>query len=250
MTNVQYTTTNLAETQPTSYLSTVIESTSRLATWSSLSNSLNSNLSSLFNLNNAGNQINKILTEYTGDLSGCLSNCSNNGVCILNSAQKFVCQCHFDKTGSSCQITNRPCGNNPCLNNGTCVERLNDTSFECVCSDSALYYGVFCERKFDLCKNSTVCFNNQGSCYMNGAEPACKCRQDYSGNNCEIISTSLAIKKSFITVASSLAIAIIACFILTVICLDFLKYYVMQNKKSLKKKEAEITQFIYYPLKR
>jgi len=204
--------------------------------------------SDLFNSNSSGGQLNNVLQTYTGDMSSCLANCSNQGICTLNSAQKYVCQCNQYRTGSSCQIDSRPCSSNPCLNNGTCVNTNNETSFECICLNN-VYYGIYCENKIDLCKNSTICFNNQGNCIMNETEIMCKCKKDYSGINCEIMSTALVVRNTIINVASLIAIIFIACLILLVLFFDYTKYFVMskQVNKNESINQVEMKTFYYHP---
>ena len=159
--------------------------------------------------------------------------------------QQYICQCNQYRTGSACQSDSRPCSSGPCLNGGICYDTMNETSFECTCQ-SNLFYGIYCENKADLCKNSTVCFNNQGYCVMNGSQPVCKCKLDYSGMNCEIMSTSLIVRNSIINVATIIAIICLVCLILLILFFDYTKYFLM-NKKKLIKKKQEIKKFHYHP---
>ncbi len=191
---------------------------------------------------------NNILASATSDLSPCLANCSNQGICLLNSDQKFICQCNLYKTGSTCQKDTRPCISSPCLNFGICNDVKNGSSFQCTCQ-SDLYYGVFCENKIDLCKNSSICFNNQGYCIMNKSQAVCKCKTGYSGVNCEIISTNLAFRKSIISVTTIITIIILVFFILLIIFFDFTKYFLNNNNKKRIKKNKKITKFYYYSQK-
>ena len=94
-----------------------------------------------------------ILTNSNYDLSACLKNCSNNGLCLLNTTnQKYSCQCFTHFNGISCQFDTRPCSKYPCLNNGTCLNtNLNTSEFKCQCQLN--YFGLNCETKIDLCKN-------------------------------------------------------------------------------------------------
>ena len=185
---------------------------------------------------------NNVLTAYTGDLSSCLANCSNQGICILDSMQKYICQCNQYRTGMACQSDTRPCSSGPCLNGGVCNDTMNKTSFECTCQ-SNLFYGRYCENKIDLCLNSSVCFNNQGYCIMNGSQPVCKCKLDYSGINCEIESTSLIIRKSIIDASTIIAIIVLVSFVIMILCFDYTKYFLMKKKKIIKRKEPHAKNF-------
>ena len=199
----------------------------------------------LLNTNNTGIQLNNFLASYSGDLSSCLANCSNQGICILNLLQQYICQCNQFRTGSACQSDTRPCSSGPCLNGGICTDTNNSTSFECTCQTN-LYFGIHCENKIDLCLNSSICFNNQGFCIMNGSQAMCKCKLDYSGVNCEIMSTSLTVRKAIINGATIIAIVVLACFILLIIFFDYTKYFLMNNKKSITTDNKK-KKFYYHP---
>jgi len=192
------------------------------------------NASSLFNTNSTGGQLNQVLSNYTGYLSACLANCSNQGICTLNSLQEYICQCNQNRTGSACQSDTRPCSSNPCLNNGLCIDTNNQTSFQCNCP--SLFYGIYCENKIDLCQNSSICFNNQGYCKLNGSQPVCICIMGYSGVNCEILSTFLVVRKFVLTTASIIAIIVITCYIFTIIGFDLTKYFLIKQPVKRPKK--------------
>ena len=196
-----------------------------------------------FTANNAA-QLSSILSTYTGDLSACLGNCSNQGNCILNSNQQFVCECNQYKTGTACQSDSRPCSSSPCLNNGTCSSMNNET-FQCFCQ-SNFYYGTFCENKVDLCHNNTeLCVYNQGYCFMNDTQPMCKCLKGYSGAKCEIVSQSLKVIKSIINAATIIAILALAAIVFFVLFLDYTKYFVIKQKKTAPKKKQQIESLYY-----
>ena len=223
------------------YVSTSIDTsnsfTSSLSSSSSSSTTPKINLastslspSSLFSPSHAGSQLNDLLETYTGDLSACLADCSNQGVCVL-SQEKYICKCNQFRTGLSCQSDTRPCSSNPCLNNGTFSSLKNETSFECICQ-SALFYGPNCENKHDLCLNNTeICIKNQGTCQMNETQAFCKCFNDYTGVNCEIMSTSMVVEKSIISASSIIAIVVMVSYITIILCFDYTKYCLMKNMR-------------------
>ena len=69
--------------------------------------------------------LNQLLSS-SYDLTACLSNCSNNGVCnYYQSEDKYACECFPDYMGDKCQTDSRPCSYYPCLNNCSCQEFLN-----------------------------------------------------------------------------------------------------------------------------
>ena len=205
-------------------------------------------MSTLFIANSTGSQLNEVLSAYRGDLSGCLANCSNQGSCVLNSMQQYICQCDQYKTGKSCQSDLRPCSSNPCLNNGTCsnIMNINETIFQCMCQNN-LYFGTYCENKVDLCLNNTdLCFIGQGYCIVNGTQPMCKCLKDYSGTKCEIQSTSLAVTKAIINVSSIITIIVLVSFVILILCLDFTKYCLMKNEMPTTQKQISLEKQFYY----
>ncbi len=160
--------------------------------------------------------------------------------------QKYVCQCNQYKTGASCQTDSRPCSSSPCLNNGTCSDTNNNTSFYCTCQNS-LYFGVNCEHQVDLCLNNTeICHESHGYCIMNETKPVCKCFMDFSGINCETMSTSLVVKKAIINVSTIVAILVMVCFMIIILGFDYTKYFLMKNQVLTVKKQ-EINKFQYHP---
>ena len=132
-----------------------------------------------------------ILATTPYDISCCLSNCSNNGQCKIDTnTQKYSCQCMNNFVGTSCQTDPTPCSSNPCLNNGTCTN-LNETQFDCQCQ--LYYFGTFCEYRVDICANET-CSGN-GYCKVNGTLPVCKCKSGFHGDVCDLEDTSVKVVK-------------------------------------------------------
>ena len=58
-------------------------------------------------------------------------------------ASSFICNCAAGWTGNRCQNEIDECGSSPCLNGGTCTDRMN--GYECSCSDS--FEGQNCETE-------------------------------------------------------------------------------------------------------
>jgi len=238
-------TTSLAANNVSSTLSPSFLSTKTLTVTQSSSKI---NASSLFSQNGTGSQLNDVLASYTGDLTACLLNCSNQGVCVLNSLQQYICACSQYRTGKACQSDARSCLSSPCLNNAECSNSKNETHFKCQCSNST--FGIYCENKIDLCQNSSVCFNNQGFCILNDSQPMCKCLMGYSGVNCEVMSTSLVVRKVIIKTSSIVAIIVMVCFVVLVIFLDYTKYFLIADetkKKMTKRKKHKVKRLFYVP---
>ena len=103
------------------------------------------------------------ILQSNADVSSCLSNCSNQGICKLSNNQTYICECNANFMGKSCQSDKRPCSqSNKCLNNGTCVDSLDLTSSSCQCPENGLFYGKFCEKRRNLCENVTC--SSHGYC--------------------------------------------------------------------------------------
>jgi len=111
------------------------------------------------------------------------------------------CMCAPGYTGDSCSQEINECDPNPCMNNASCVDLVND--FMCMCPQC--FYGDRCqfEMDFELCFNCS-CLNNAtcqpvsiqsgvGSefnafsclCIQGFTDYMCECLQGYSGRSCE-----------------------------------------------------------------
>ena len=165
-----------------------------------------------------------ILSLSGQDLTGCLSNCSNNGVCGINADSKFVCNCQEYFVGDACQTDTRACSYFPCQNGGICSEVivLNEpNTFNCSCNAS-LFYGTRCESKIDLCAG--ISCSLQGKCFDVINKPVCKCFDNYNGSECEVKSETLKIIESTINVMSNVAISVIVCFFVAVMAIDYFTF--------------------------
>jgi hypothetical protein len=254
------TSTNLMLTVLSSSLSSISTSTTFLSMFpttpkpayiSILSSILN--ISSGFELAQLRPQqiIELVKTKY--DLNACLSNCSNNGLCVYDSAKdKFVCSCSWVfLSGRACEIDSRGCSSNPCLNNATCSSRVNlngsaiffsNSSFFCSCD--RFHTGSNCETKIDACYNET-CSNN-GVCYELNNEPKCKCFSFYLGDKCENVSNELMVIKTVIWYSMILAIVTIVSFYCVIALMDLSKF--LCDRKSFlteKRKKPIYKKYTY-----
>ena len=152
------------------------------------------------------------------DISDCLTNCSNQGNCVVNSNADFVCECLEGFSGRICNTDQRPCSAYPCINEGKCINIKNGTSYSFVCDCPYPFFGGRCQNKIDICKNVT-CSGN-GYCLGNLTEPVCVCADQYSGTNCENMSSKLKVIKQVISVASVLAAMILVIFFMSFIVID------------------------------
>jgi hypothetical protein len=185
------------------------------------------------------------------DLSHCLLNCSNNGVCKFDLANnKFVCSCFSAfLSGASCQFDARPCASSPCLNNAACVDftnaygynmssnfGTNSTEFYCWCDK--YHQGSYCETKINICQNET-CSGN-GNCVDVSNQPKCECFNMYLGEKCDTQSAEMKTVKAIISFTSIIAIITVVLFYALFIIIDLTKFYL---KKVPNPKNDEIEQF-------
>jgi len=161
------------------------------------------------------------------DVSSCLVDCSNQGQCQFDQqALKFFCECDQNYMGSSCQTDTRPCFNNKCLNNATCVNTLNMTmeSYRCECPSNGLFYGQYCENRINTCQNVTCSLH--GYCISNqNLTTQCKCLYGYSGEICDLEATSMKMRKYFQWTATIICMAFFVIFWMIVISFDVLSYF-------------------------
>ena len=178
------------------------------------------------------------------DFSDCLSNCTNNGLCMYsNVGLKFICTCNLYYSGPYCSTDLRPCSSSPCMNNGTCIQNITDLSNPSFYCDCGLYYeGEVCETKKDVCKNETC--SNHGKCKDINNKPKCECLNLYLGENCEITSEALKIIQKTITTTSIIAIIIICCFYLLIITMDLSRIFSSRNS-NFNPKKRQIIRFRY-----
>ena len=177
--------------------------------------------------NMTADQKSKLLSSKI-DVSSCLSNCSNNGVCKLSNG-KYVCDCFPDFIGAKCQTNSRPCYYYPCLNNGTCTDILNENLtilnnqkvWDFICNCSQFYYGNRCQQKLNICENVT-CSGN-GHCIDNSSVASCKCYMYYSGAQCQNQSQILTTIKKAISVTAAVAITTLICFYSSFFIMDIIK---------------------------
>ncbi|KAF5274040.1 hypothetical protein FQR65_LT04438 [Abscondita terminalis] len=122
---------------------------------------------------------------YTGkycheNINDCKVNpCVNGGTCV-DKVNAFQCICNEGWEGALCNIDADECNPNPCLNNGNCSDRIAD--FECHCRDG--WKGKTCSLKDSHCDHSTC--KNGGSCQDLGNTFVCRCPPDWEGTTCHI----------------------------------------------------------------
>jgi hypothetical protein len=66
-----------------------------------------------------------------------------NNTVATNNGSNFRCECVEGYDGIHCQLQIDLCGNITCENRGVCL--TTDFMWKCVCLDSSLYYGDYCQ---------------------------------------------------------------------------------------------------------
>nr|XP_058967418.1 neurogenic locus notch homolog protein 1-like [Pocillopora verrucosa] len=85
--------------------------------------------------------------------------CQNGGTCVAQYYTKsYICVCAIGFTGKECKTNINDCKDDPCLRNGTCIDRLN--SFDCGCPSG--FDGPRCENVSGISINSTILSNIGG----------------------------------------------------------------------------------------
>nr|XP_009305790.1 protein eyes shut homolog isoform X2 [Danio rerio] len=148
-------------------------------------------------------------------------NCSKwckEGACLKVSSTSYRCECFTGYTGTYCERKRLFCDSNPCRNDGRCEETAN--GYVCTCPGG--FTGLNCETTAEAdsyCKSSgcqldeacatdklnatCICVDpecleqaevcgtlpclNGGICVVPNGQYHCRCRQGFSGKNCEEI---------------------------------------------------------------
>ncbi|XP_078616747.1 uncharacterized protein LOC144885019 [Branchiostoma floridae x Branchiostoma japonicum] len=84
--------------------------------------------------------------------------------------------------GEICQ--DRPCSEEPCQNDGTCLDTPEEGPdyYTCTCTEG--WEGTDCDEEIDECASDPC--QNGGTCTDAFAEYACACTDKYEGDNCEV----------------------------------------------------------------
>ena len=188
--------------------------------------------------------LNNLLSYYSFDMSACLTNCSNQGACVFDTAmQQFACECQPYFSGSSCQNDVRPCSRYSCLNYGLCINM--NSSFQCDCPVN--FNGIFCEHEVNVCANYT-CSGN-GYCVKNGTMPACKCFQTFYGDACELEGAFAKVARNVAVISLVVCVMCFTLLALIVILNDFCNFSIRKKRQTVgrqyQKGKAKPVRFKY-----
>jgi hypothetical protein len=254
--SVSLTTTLMTTSNSQSLSSSLLNSTTSISSAMTTQSSLDKNVTSLlaaltnfgqFSLSQLNPQVLDILLSSKLDLSDCIVNCSNNGMCKISNGA-LICECSNGYKGNNCKVKSSPCSYSPCLNNATCIESLDSTNsssteanFTCICAST--YYGQQCENQVNLCANYSKCTPSQGYCKIANNTAVCQCLKSYSGEFCQTKSAELQTIQRVVSTASIIAIVAILLVYIIMAIMDLLHWLLAETPKpKLKIKKPKMTQ--------
>lgn len=131
----------------------------------------------------SGNATCECPMRFTGErcdvdlaISLCFDICFNGGFCV--DVRDLACTCPIGFTGQRCETISSLC-DNLCLNDGTCIEEVGNTT--CLCTVG--FTGERCE--ISLC--SQLSCANGGICVsLIGEGAVCACLPGFAGVECDI----------------------------------------------------------------
>uniref|UniRef100_A0A673CAD7 Delta-like protein n=1 Tax=Sphaeramia orbicularis TaxID=375764 RepID=A0A673CAD7_9TELE len=109
--------------------------------------------------------------------------CLNGGTCI-DKVRQYQCICVDGWDGPTCANNVDDCSSAPCQNGGICRDLLND--FHCDCKNG--WKGKNCHSRLSQCDESTC--NNGGTCLDEGDAFRCQCTAEWEGNTCNTVRNS------------------------------------------------------------
>ena len=122
---------------------------------------------------------------YEGDGTTCTeinecdpNPCLNDGTCT-DLVDDYSCECAPGFSGATCDVNVDDCSPNPCLNGGTCEDGVN--TFTCDCPPG--FPGTHCEPEIIHC-SSSPCMNG-GTCTDISSGYSCECPAGFTGASCE-----------------------------------------------------------------
>ncbi|XP_035659208.1 neurogenic locus notch homolog protein 1-like [Branchiostoma floridae] len=105
--------------------------------------------------------------------------CLNNGTCI-DGLDDYRCACVPGYTGKDCEINIDECVSGPCQNGGTCIDGVN--GYSCACAPG--YTNQTCGIDIDECLSKPC--QNGGTCTDGIDSYNCTCAAGYTGLTCQL----------------------------------------------------------------
>uniref|UniRef100_A0AAQ5X8T1 Delta-like protein n=1 Tax=Amphiprion ocellaris TaxID=80972 RepID=A0AAQ5X8T1_AMPOC len=104
--------------------------------------------------------------------------CGPHGQCRSHSGGQFSCECEEGFTGTYCHENINDCESAPCLNGGTCIDKVSQ--YKCVCAEG--FDGPTCQHNIDDCSSSPC--QNRGVCRDLVSDYYCECSNGWKGKTC------------------------------------------------------------------
>ncbi|XP_031431396.1 sushi, nidogen and EGF-like domain-containing protein 1 isoform X2 [Clupea harengus] len=115
------------------------------------------------------------------EINECLSQpCLNGGTC-RDRVASFLCECEEGFSGPRCQTDVDECLSEPCKHGGTCEDQPG--SYLCHCPQG--YSGLDCEIEQEGCVPNP-CLNG-GVCRVYRRTPRCVCKDGFFGDRCQML---------------------------------------------------------------
>uniref|UniRef100_A0A8C7PT42 Sushi, von Willebrand factor type A, EGF and pentraxin domain-containing protein 1 n=1 Tax=Oncorhynchus mykiss TaxID=8022 RepID=A0A8C7PT42_ONCMY len=105
--------------------------------------------------------------------------CLNEGVCV-DEINQYTCSCADGFTGSRCELEIDECLSSPCLNGGVCDDLMG--GYSCTCLPG--YSGYRCEVNVNECNSANLCING-ATCVDGPGSYTCRCPPGFNGSRCE-----------------------------------------------------------------
>ncbi|XP_030591083.1 protein jagged-1a-like isoform X3 [Archocentrus centrarchus] len=104
--------------------------------------------------------------------------CGPHGRCRSHAGGQFSCECERGFTGTYCHENINDCESSPCLNGGTCIDKVDQ--YQCICAEG--WEGPSCQNNVDDCISEPC--QNQGVCRDLINDFHCDCCNGWKGKTC------------------------------------------------------------------
>uniref|UniRef100_A0A3Q3MUU7 Delta-like protein n=1 Tax=Mastacembelus armatus TaxID=205130 RepID=A0A3Q3MUU7_9TELE len=120
--------------------------------------------------------------------------CGPHGRCRSQAGGQFSCECEEGFTGTYCHENINDCESAPCLNGGTCIDKVSQ--YQCICAEGwdgptcQNSDGVLCPHVVLSCRpaDNSSCLpspcENGGTCVVDGDSFSCVCKEGWEGATC------------------------------------------------------------------